>query len=136
NDTLRYMREEPIHRAYHHHTMTFSLMYAFSEHFMLPLSHDEVVHGKGSLYGRMPGDDWQKRANLRALFAYQWTHPGKKLLFMGGELGQEAEWSEGRSLDWWHLEDAGHKGIQRLVADLNRVYRENPALWQRDSESA
>jgi len=134
NDTLRYMSEEPINRSYHHHTVTFSLMYAFSENFMLPLSHDEVVHGKGSLYGRMPGDHWQKIAGLRALFAYQWTHPGKKLIFMGDELGQEAEWSEGRSVDWWHLDDPLHAGLSRLIRDLNRVYRETPALWERDSE--
>ncbi len=134
NDTLRYMSEEPINRSHHHHTVTFSLMYAFSENFMLPLSHDEVVHGKGSLYGRMPGDHWQKIAGLRALFAYQWTHPGKKLIFMGDELGQEAEWSEGRSVDWWHLDDPLHAGLSRLIRDLNRVYRETPALWERDSE--
>jgi 1,4-alpha-glucan branching enzyme len=134
NDTLRYVSEAPINRSYHHHTVTFSLMYAFSENFMLPLSHDEVVHGKGSLYGRMPGDAWQRVAGLRALYAYQWTHPGKKLLFMGDEIGQESEWSEGRSVDWWHLEDPLHAGLLRLVADLNRLYRESPALWQRDAE--
>jgi len=135
NDTLRYVAEEPIHRSYHHHTVTFSLMYAFSEHFMLPLSHDEVVHGKGSLYGRMPGDHWQRMAGLRALYAYQWSHPGKKLLFMGGEFGQVAEWSEGRSLDWWHTEDPLHAGLRRLVGDLNALYRATPALWQRDNDA-
>ena len=134
NDTLRYMSEAPINRSYHHHTVTFSLMYAFSENFMLPLSHDEVVHGKGSLYGRMPGDAWQRIAGLRALFAYQWTHPGKKLIFMGDEIGQESEWSEGRSVDWWHLEDPLHAGLQRLIRDLNALYRESPALWERDTE--
>jgi 1,4-alpha-glucan branching enzyme len=135
NDTLRYVSEEPIHRAYHHHTVTFSLMYAFSEHFMLPLSHDEVVHGKGSLYGRMPGDHWQRIAGLRALYAYQWAHPGKKLLFMGGEFGQVAEWSEGRSLDWWHTDDPLHEGLRQLIRDLNQVYTDCPALWQRDNDA-
>jgi 1,4-alpha-glucan branching enzyme len=134
NDTLRYMSEAPINRSYHHHTVTFSLMYAFSENFMLPLSHDEVVHGKGSLYARMPGDAWQRIAGLRALYAYQWTHPGKKLLFMGDEIGQESEWSEGRSVDWWHLEDPLHAGLLRLIGDLNRLYRESPPLWERDAE--
>ena len=134
NDTLRYVSEETINRSHHHHTITFSLMYAFSEQFMLPLSHDEVVHGKGSLLGRMPGDHWQKVAGVRALFAYQWTHPGKKLLFMGGEFGQEAEWSEGRSLDWWHLEDPLHAGLKDLVRDLNALYVSTPALWERDSD--
>ena len=136
NDTLRYVAEEPINRSYHHHTVTFSLMYAFSEHFMLPLSHDEVVHGKGSLYDRMPGDHWQKLAGLRSLLAYQWSHPGKKLIFMGDEFGQQAEWSEGRSLDWWHTDDPLHDGLRRLVADLNGLYRSHPALWQRDSDPA
>ncbi len=136
NDTLRYVSEEPVHRSYHHHTITFSLMYAFSEHFMLPLSHDEVVHGKGSLYGRMPGDHWQKIAGLRTLYAYQWSHPGKKLLFMGDEFGQSAEWSEGRSLDWWHTDDALHSGLRRLLGDLNHLYRSSPALWQQDDDPA
>jgi 1,4-alpha-glucan branching enzyme len=134
NDTLRYVSEAPINRSYHHHTVTFSMMYAFSEQFLLPISHDEVVHGKGSLIARMPGDHWQKVAGVRALLAYQWTHPGKQLLFMGCEFGQEAEWSEGRSLDWWHLEDHLHAGLKDLVRDLNRVYKETPALWQRDSD--
>ncbi|WP_062380197.1 1,4-alpha-glucan branching protein GlgB [Demequina pelophila] len=134
NDTLRFMGEEPIHRSYHHHSVTFSLMYAFSEQFMLPLSHDEVVHGKGSLVDRLPGDHWQKMAGLRSLLAYQWTHPGKQLLFMGCEFGQYGEWSESRSLDWWHLDDALHSGVQRMVGDLNRLYRETPALYERDSE--
>ncbi|WP_062079221.1 1,4-alpha-glucan branching protein GlgB [Demequina globuliformis] len=134
NDTLRYLREETISRSHHHHTATFSLMYAFSEQFMLPLSHDEVVHGKGSLMERMPGDHWQKVAGLRALFAYQWAHPGKQLLFMGCEIGQEAEWSEGRSLDWWHLEDSLHGGLKDLIRDLNAMYVATPALWERDSD--
>ncbi|MFW7413571.1 1,4-alpha-glucan branching protein GlgB [Demequina sp. SO4-18] len=135
NDTLRYLREDTINRSYHHHTITFSLMYAFSEHFMLPLSHDEVVHGKGSLFTRMPGDHWQKVAGLRALYAYQWTHPGKQLIFMGDEIGQEAEWSEGRSIDWWHLDDGLHAGLKNLVKDLNGLYRDMPALWERDADS-
>ncbi|WP_062317749.1 1,4-alpha-glucan branching protein GlgB [Demequina maris] len=136
NDTLRYMGEEPVHRSYHHHTVTFSLMYAFSEHYMLPLSHDEVVHGKGSLVDRFPGDHWQKMATLRALLTYQWTHPGKTLVFMGCEFGQYAEWSEGRSLDWWHLEDRLHEGVRRMLADLNRLYRDTPPLFERDSDPA
>ncbi len=136
NDTLRYIAEAPVNRSHHHHTVTFSLMYAFSEHFMLPLSHDEVVHGKGSLYTRMPGDHWQKLAGLRTLYAYQWAHPGKKLLFMGDEFGQAAEWSEGRSLDWWHTEDPLHDGLRRMLGDLNALYRSSPALWNRDDDPA
>jgi len=132
NDTLRYMAEEPINRRYHHSEATFSLVYAFTEHFILPISHDEVVHGKGSLMGKMPGDDWQKLANVRALLAYQWSHPGKQLLFMGSEFGQGAEWSESRSLDWWLLDNPLHAGIHHLVRDLNRLYRETPALWELD----
>jgi len=132
NDTLRYLSEAPINRSYHHHTVTFSLIYSFSEHFTLPLSHDEVVHGKGSLYERMPGDHWQKIAGLRSLLAYQWSHPGKKLIFMGDEFGQSSEWSEGRSLDWWHMEDRLHDGLRRLVGDLNALYRAQPALWEQD----
>jgi 1,4-alpha-glucan branching enzyme len=134
HDTLDYFRREPIHRRFHHHQLTFSLMYAFSENFVLPLSHDEVVHGKGSLYSKMPGDRWQKLANLRALYGYMWAHPGKKLLFMGGELAQEQEWSHERSLDWHLLERADHAGVQSLVRDLNRIYRERPALWEVDFE--
>jgi 1,4-alpha-glucan branching enzyme len=134
HDTLSYFREDPIYRRYHHHELTFSLMYAFSENFILPLSHDEVVHGKGSLYSKMAGDAWQKRANLRALYAYMWAHPGKKLLFMGSEFAQEAEWSHERSLDWHLLERPEHAGIQALVRDLNRLYREEPALWEVDSD--
>jgi 1,4-alpha-glucan branching enzyme len=134
HDTLAYFQQDPIYRRFHHHELTFSLMYAFSENFILPLSHDEVVHGKGSLYGKMAGDPWQKRANLRALYAYMWAHPGKKLLFMGGELAQEREWGHERSLDWHLLEQVEHAGIQSLVRDLNRVYREEPALWEVDSD--
>jgi 1,4-alpha-glucan branching enzyme len=135
HDTLGYFEQDPIYRRYHHHELTFSLMYAFSENFILPLSHDEVVHGKGSLYGKMAGGDkWQKLANLRSLYAYMWAHPGKKLLFMGSELAQEAEWSYERSLDWHLLENPDNAGIQALVRDLNRIYREEPALWEIDSD--
>jgi 1,4-alpha-glucan branching enzyme len=133
HDTLEYFQREPIHRSHHHHQLTFSMIYAFSENFVLPLSHDEVVHGKGSLLARMPGDRWQKFANLRALYGYMWAHPGKKLLFMGQEFAQEAEWSDGRSLDWHLLEQREHSAIQSLVRDLNRLYRDEPALWSRDS---
>jgi 1,4-alpha-glucan branching enzyme len=136
HDTLDYFQRDPIYRHYHHHELTFSLMYAFSENFVLPLSHDEVVHGKGSLYGKMAGDRWQKFANLRALYAYMWAHPGKKLLFMGGELAQEAEWSHERSLDWHLLEQPEHSGVQALVRDLNRVLRSEPALYERDFDPA
>jgi 1,4-alpha-glucan branching enzyme len=136
HDTLDYASKAPIYRQWHHHQMTFSMMYAFSENYVLPLSHDEVVHGKRSLLGRMPGDHWQQVANLRALLAYMWAHPGKQLLFMGGEFGQGAEWADGRSLDWWLLEDPLHSGLQRLVGDLNRVYRSAPALWSQDTSPA
>ena len=136
HDTLGYFSQDSIYRRYHHHELTFSLMYAFSENFILPLSHDEVVHGKGSLYGKMPGDRWQKLANLRALYAFMWAHPGKKLLFMGSELGQEQEWSHERALDWHLLESSAHAGVQRLVRDLNRLYRDEPALWELDSDPA
>jgi 1,4-alpha-glucan branching enzyme len=136
HDTLEYFRRDPVYRRYHHHQLTFSLVYAFSENFVLPLSHDEVVHGKGSLLAKMPGDPWQKRANLRALFAYMWAHPGKKLLFMGGELGQEGEWRSDGSLDWHLLERPEHSGIQSLVRDLNTHYRNEPALWEIDFDPA
>ena len=132
NDTLRYLAEEPINRRYHHGELTFSLVYAFSEQFILPLSHDEVVHGKGSLLSKMPGDPWQELAGLRALYAYQWSHPGKQLLFMGSEFGQGAEWNADYSLDWWILDDPGHQGLLHLVRDLNRFYRDSPALWADD----
>lgn len=134
HDTLQYMSEDPINRRWHHDKMTFGLHYAFSENFVLPLSHDEVVHGKGSLLGKMPGDTWQKFANLRAYFSWMWAHPGKKLLFMGGEFAQEREWAHDFSLDWHLLEDSKHVGIQNLVRDLNALYRENAALYQRDCE--
>ncbi|HJU16104.1 MAG TPA: 1,4-alpha-glucan branching protein GlgB [Stellaceae bacterium] len=134
HDTLRYMSHDPIHRKYHHNDLTFGLLYAFHENFILPLSHDEMVHGKGSLLGRMPGDRWQRFANLRAYFAFMWTHPGKKLLFMGGEWGQEREWNHDIGLDWHLLADPLHQGVQRLVADLNRLYRETPALYRLDCD--
>jgi 1,4-alpha-glucan branching enzyme len=136
HDTLEYFQQDPIYRRFHHHELTFSLLYAFSENFILPLSHDEVVHGKGSLYSKMAGDRWQKFANLRTLYAYMWAHPGKKLLFMGGELAQEQEWSHERSLDWHLLERPEHAGIQALVRDLNRIYRVEPALYEVDSDPA
>ncbi|NND39014.1 MAG: 1,4-alpha-glucan branching protein GlgB [Pseudomonadales bacterium] len=135
NDTLSYMERDPIHRKFHHNEMTFGLLYGFSENFILPLSHDEVVHGKKSLLSKMPGDDWQKFANLRAYFGFMYSHPGKKLLFMGGELAQRDEWNHDRSLDWHLLEHAAHAGIKQLVADLNRIYRDAPALHQRDCDA-
>jgi 1,4-alpha-glucan branching enzyme len=136
HDTLEYFRRDPAYRSHHHGELTFSLMYAFTENFVLPLSHDEVVHGKGSLLDKMPGDRWQQLANLRALYAYMWAHPGKKLLFMGGEFAQEQEWSHERSLDWHLLERPEHLGVQSLVRDLNRIYRDEPALWELDAEPA
>jgi 1,4-alpha-glucan branching enzyme len=133
HDTLTYMGRDPIHRPWHHSELTFGLIYAFSEHFILPLSHDEVVHGKRSLLNRMPGDRWQQFANLRALYGFMWGHPGKKLLFMGGEFGQSAEWNHARSLDWHLLQYPEHAGVQRLVRDLNRLYAATPALHERDA---
>jgi len=132
HDTLSYFAHEPVHRSYHHNQMTFSIMYAFNENFMLSLSHDEVVHGKGSLINKMPGDDWQKFANLRALFGYMFAHPGKKLHFMGMELGQWNEWNHEQSLDWHLLNFDNHKGLQFFVKDLNSVYRRFPALYEND----
>src|SRR5919109_3932165 len=133
HDTLRYFKNDPVFRKYNHDELTFSLWYAFHENFVLPLSHDEVVHGKGSIIGRMPGDAWQQFANVRLLFGYMWSHPGKKLLFMGGEFGQRREWNHEDSLEWHVLGlDWRHEGVQRWVADVNRVYRENPALHARD----
>jgi 1,4-alpha-glucan branching enzyme len=135
HDTLAYFQQDPVYRRWHHHSLTFSLVYAFSENFILPLSHDEVVHGKGSLLQKMGGGDkWQKLANLRALYGYMWSHPGKKLLFMGQEFAQEREWSHERSLDWHLLEDPQHAGVQSLVRDLNRVYKDHPALWEIDTD--
>jgi len=136
HDTLKYMREDPIHRRWHHNALTFSLIYAFNENFMLPLSHDEVVHGKGSLIDKMPGDAWQQFANLRLMFGYMWAHPGKKLLFMGGEFGQRREWNHDVALDWAALGDTAHTGLQRWVEDLNRLYRNEPALYQLDFDAA
>jgi 1,4-alpha-glucan branching enzyme len=133
NDTLEYMRRDPIYRQYHHNELTFSLIYAFSENYILPLSHDEVVHGKGSLLGKMPGDEWRRFAGVRALFGYMWAHPGKQLLFMGSEFAQGNEWSETNGLDWWVLQYDYHSGVQRLVRDLNTRYRELPALWSQDT---
>ena len=137
HDTLGYFKREPVHRQYHQNDLTFAMLYHHNENFVLPLSHDEVVHGKGSLLTRMPGDDWQKFANLRVLLAYQWLFPGKKLLFMGGEIGQRAEWNENAQLDWWLLA-AGpfHAGLQTFVADLNRLYQKSPALWQADYDAS
>jgi 1,4-alpha-glucan branching enzyme len=134
HDTLEYMQRDPVVRKYHHDELTFRAVYAETENFMLPLSHDEVVHGKGSLLGRMPGDAWQRLANLRLLFALQWLLPGKKLLFMGGELAQEREWSHESSLDWHALDDPARRGVQRFVRDLNTLYRGEPALHERDCE--
>jgi 1,4-alpha-glucan branching enzyme len=132
HDTLKYFGMDPVYRRFHHNKLNFRGMYMFAENYMLPLSHDEVVHMKGSLIGRMPGDEWQRFANLRLLLTNQWTQPGKKLLFMGGEFGQWAEWNHDASLDW-HLADSGpHKGVQRLVEDLNKLYRENAALHEGD----
>ena len=133
HDTLSYIAHQPVHRQWHHNELTFSMMYAYSESFVLPLSHDEVVHGKGSLLNKIPGDRWQQMATLRTLYAYMWAHPGKQLVFMGQEFAQGAEWAEGRSLDWWLLEAPDHRGVARLVGDLNRIYTETAALWSRDT---
>jgi 1,4-alpha-glucan branching enzyme len=132
HDTLDYCKLDPIHRKFHHDRLTFSIWYAFSENFVLPLSHDEVVYGKGSLIGRMPGDEWQRFANLRLLLGYMWAHPGKKLLFMGGEFGQYREWDHESSLDWHLLEQPLHAGLQKWMSDLNRTYRDQPALYSVD----
>ncbi len=134
NDTLRYMREDPIHRRYHHNELTFSMIYAFTENFMLPFSHDEVVHGKGALLDQMPGDNWQKFANLRLLYTYMWAHPGKKVLFMGCEIAQWHEWNHDESVQWHLLQWESHQGMQNLIRDLNRVYLEQPALHEVDFE--
>ena len=132
HDSLEYVQHEAIHRQWHHHQMTFSLMYAWSENFVLPISHDEVVHGKGSLLRKMPGDRWQQLANVRAYLATMWAHPGKQLLFMGSEFAQEAEWADAHGLDWWLLDQPAHRGVHSLVRDLNAVYRDVPALWSQD----
>jgi len=136
NDSLKYMERDPIHRQHHHNEMTFSLVYSFSENFVLPLSHDEVVHGKGSLLNKMPGDDWQKFANLRAYYGFMWTHPGKKLLFMGCEFAQRDEWNHDQSLDWHLLEHDSHKGVQSLIRDLNHTYKNVPALHELDCDGS
>jgi 1,4-alpha-glucan branching enzyme len=132
HDTLSYMSTDPLFRKYHHHKLTFSLVYAFTENFVLPLSHDEVVYGKGSLIGKMPGDEWQKFANLRALFGYMMLHPGKKLLFMGGEIGQWSEWNHEAAVDFALLERPLHAGLKRWVRDLNTLYRGEPSLHKHD----
>ena len=136
HDSLEYVGRDPIHRGYHHNQLTFSMVYAFSENYVLPISHDEVVHGKGSLLRKMPGDRWQQLASVRAFLSWQWAHPGKQLLFMGQEFAQDNEWAEQRALDWHLLDDPGHAGVSRLVADLNSVYADNPALWSQDSDAA
>jgi 1,4-alpha-glucan branching enzyme len=136
HDTLKYFQTDPLFRAGNHSTLTFALVYAWSENFILPFSHDEVVHMKGALLNKMPGDEWQKFANLRALYGYMWAHPGKKLLFMGGEFGQWREWNDSESLDWHLLKKPVHAGIQKLVSDLNHHYKEHRELWEADSEPA
>ncbi len=136
HDTLKYLSQDPVHRKFHHDQLTFSIWYAFFENFVLPLSHDEVVHGKGSLIGKMPGDAWRQFANLRLLYGYMWGHPGKKLLFMGGEFGQRREWAHEESLEWQVLQYPEHEGLRRWVADLNRLYRSEPALYQVDFDQA
>ncbi|WP_220815238.1 1,4-alpha-glucan branching protein GlgB [Pseudomonas paralcaligenes] len=135
HDSLAYIQQDPVHRSFHHHQLTFGLIYAFSEHFVLPISHDEVVHGKGSLLGKMPGDRWQQFANLRLFLSNMWTHPGKKLLFMGCEFGQWREWDHDQQLDWYLLRYGEHAGVQSLVRELNRLYRERPALHRQDGRA-
>src|SRR5438045_6464499 len=134
HDMLDYMSLDPVYRRYHQNSITFSLMYAYTENFVLPLSHDEVVYGKKSLLSKMPGDLWQKFANLRAYYGYMWGHPGKKLLFMGQEFGQGREWNFDQSLDWHLMDVAWHRGVRRLVTDLNALYRATPGLYQRDCQ--
>ncbi|GAB4100982.1 1,4-alpha-glucan branching protein GlgB [Sinomonas halotolerans] len=136
HDSLQYMGEDPVNRKWHHNTMTFSLVYAFSENFVLPISHDEVVHGKGSMLRKMPGDRWQQLASLRAFYAFQWAHPGKQLIFMGCEFGQEGEWNEEHGLDWWLADMEPHRGLQLLIRELNAIYRRTPALYEKDHEPA
>jgi 1,4-alpha-glucan branching enzyme len=132
HDTLEYLQHEPVHRVYHHNEITFSILYAWSENFMLPLSHDEVVHGKGSLVNKFPGDRWQKLATLRALYGFMWAHPGKKLLFMGQEFAQNDEWNQEAGLQWHLTEYAEHTGVQSALADINANYKRHPALWEKD----
>ena len=136
HDSLQYIQVDPLYRSYHHNDITFSFLYAFSENFLLPISHDEVVHGKGSLIAKMPGDSWQQLANVRAYLSFMWAHPGKQLLFMGQEFGQRSEWSEERGLDWWMLDQPDHRGLFALVGRLNRVYRDNSSLWARDNDAS
>ncbi|GAA4284497.1 1,4-alpha-glucan branching protein GlgB [Brevibacterium daeguense] len=136
HDSLGYVARDPMYRSWHHNEITFSIVYAFSEQFVLPISHDEVVHGKGSLLGKFPGDRWAQLAGLRSFLGYQWAHPGKKLMFMGSEFGQEAEWSEQHGLDWWLTDTPSHRGIQHLVRDLNVLYAETEALWEQDGQEA
>ncbi len=136
HDSLEYIQRDPAWRKYHHGEITFSMLYAYDEKFVLPISHDEVVHGKGSLLAKMPGDHWQKLANMRAYLAFMWTHPGKKLLFMGQEFAQPSEWSESRDLDWWLLDHHPHRGMQQLVSDMNKLYVQNPSLWELDHDPA
>ncbi|MGH9194533.1 MAG: 1,4-alpha-glucan branching enzyme, partial [Acidimicrobiia bacterium] len=132
HDTLDYFSRQAVHRRFHHNQLTFGLLYAFHENFILPISHDEVVHGKGSLLNKMPGDRWQQMANLRALLGWMWAHPGKQLIFMGNEIAQDTEWNHDGSLDWHVLQWDQHAGVQRLVRDLNVIYRDNPSLWEGD----
>jgi 1,4-alpha-glucan branching enzyme len=136
HDILTYTSKDPVHRRYEHQHLTFSLLYAWNENFMLPFSHDEVVHGKGAMLAKMPGDEWQKAANLRALYAFMYTHPGKKLMFMGSEFGQWREWSHDRSLDWHLLDQPAHAGLRQFVADINRLYASQPSLYEVDFEAA
>ena len=136
HDSLKYISEDPFNRRWHHGTITFSMVYAYTENFLLPISHDEVVHGKGSMLRKMPGDRWQQLANLRAFLGYQWAHPGKQLIFMGTEFGQEAEWSEQHGLDWWLAEIPAHRGMQLLTKDLNELYSSTPALYEQDNDPA
>jgi 1,4-alpha-glucan branching enzyme len=136
NDSLRYLALEPIHRQYHHNEMTFAMVYAYSENFVLPISHDEVVHGKGSMINKIPQDTWRQFATLRAFYTYMWAFPGKKLIFMGCEFGQRSEFNEANSLEWWVSDLWGHHGLQRMFKDLNALYRNHPALWELDSDPA
>ncbi|HMQ38765.1 MAG TPA: alpha amylase C-terminal domain-containing protein, partial [Micropruina sp.] len=136
NDSLRYLALEPVYRQYHHHEMTFAMVYQYSENFVLPISHDEVVHGKGSMINKIPQDSWRQFATLRAFYSFMWAFPGKQLLFMGCEFGQRTEFNEATSLEWWVSDLWGHHGLQRLVKDLNELYVANPALWKLDSDPA
>ena len=136
HDTLGYMGCDPLYRSFHHNELTFGLVYAFAENFVLPLSHDEVVYGKGSLIRKMPGDEWQRFANLRSYFGFMWAHPGKKLVFMGDEIAQWREWNHDAAIDWDLLDDPHHRGVQTLIRDLNALYRDQPALHRRDSVPA